>query len=72
MPSVATSGVNEWPLPATRTLRPSRAAECTRATTSASLAGTASEAGWQLTRPDQLDHSGTGRSEQMFDRSIKR
>ena len=53
---MAQSGVNEWPVPATRTPCPARRAATTSADTSASLVGAAIRAGVQVTLPDQFCH----------------
>src|SRR5262249_23060159 len=54
VPSVATSGVKEWPLPTTRSVRPAAAAARTTSRSSSTLAGSRRSAGRQLTAPDQL------------------
>src|SRR6266576_2395204 len=53
-PSVATTGVNECPAPATRTGSPRRAASVTRVATSSSLAGAACSSGLKDWLPTQL------------------
>ena len=53
-PSVCTTGVNEWPAPATRTPWPRSAACRTSAATSSSVRGVAEETGVKDWLPTQL------------------
>jgi hypothetical protein len=53
-PSVWHSGVNEWPVPATRTPWPARAAARTVSAISASLFGVAMLTGRKDTRPEKF------------------
>ncbi len=58
-PSVATTSLNECPLPDTRTVRPARRARCRAAAMSAVLAGSSSAAGTQCWSPAQFRHAMT-------------
>ncbi len=53
-PSVSTTGVHEWPAPATRTVRPSSAQRRTISCSSDSVSGSRISSGSQLMLPDQL------------------
>ena len=57
VPGVATSGVNEWPLPATRTPPRADAAPRTTAQSSASDFGRARLSGLKATRPEKFDQA---------------
>jgi hypothetical protein len=54
--SVSTTGVYEWPVPATRTVRSSSAQRRTIACSSDSLSGSRIRSGSKETLPDQLVH----------------
>ena len=61
-PSVATSGVKEWPEPATRTSVPRRPASTTAVATSSAVAACRTSAGWATTVPAQFRQGSLTRS----------